>query len=73
VYPNPFNTEVLVKNSATSEASIHIIDALGKVIYTTVIKSDASSLINTEGLNKGIYFIKIKSGAESTTKKLIKE
>jgi len=73
VYPNPFNTEVLVKNSATGEATIHIIDALGKVVYSSSIKSDSSLQINTEDLTKGIYFIKIKSGAESTTKKLIKE
>jgi hypothetical protein len=73
LYPNPFNENIQVKNNASTDANIYLIDALGKVIYTTVIKSDASSLISTEGLNKGIYFIQIKSGTESTTKKMIKE
>lgn len=73
VFPNPFNTEVQVKNTASSDASIQILDALGKVIYTSNLKSESSVQINTEHFTKGIYFIQIKSGSESSTKKLIKE
>jgi hypothetical protein len=67
IYPNPASTyfNVQVTNKLVSE--IYLYDVLGKEILKT-----NQTTISVDGLNKGIYFVKIKTDNESyETKKLI--
>lgn len=66
VYPNPFNTEFVVKG-ITGVESVKIFDANGKFIVQKSVKNNDK--INLQHLPKGTYFVKI--GAK--TIKLIKQ
>lgn len=66
VYPNPFNTEFVIKG-ITGVESVKIFDATGKFIVQKSVKNHDK--INLQHLPKGTYFVKI--GAK--TIKLIKQ
>ncbi len=66
VYPNPFNTEFVIKG-ITGVESVKIFDATGKFIVQKSVKNNDK--INLQHLPKGIYYVKI--GAK--TIKLIKQ
>lgn len=76
--PNPFNGELKVAYNSAEEATaqIEIIDMLGKSHYNAaqhVSKGSNDFSINTESLPNGIYFIRITSGQEVTTQRIIKK
>jgi hypothetical protein len=66
VYPNPFGTEVTIQDAY---GDVKMVNALGQTVLTT--KIDGTAKINTEELNKGIYFI-IITNAESAKRKVIR-
>jgi len=72
-YPNPFSTQLHVKNTADKDQLVVISDALGKVIYRATIKAGSTESISVETLNSGIYFISVRGENGTFTKKLIKE
>jgi hypothetical protein len=72
-FPNPFRSELSIKNSAETELSVSILDALGKTLYSAKIKPQSVESFNSDFLNSGIYFITVKDGNTSVTKKIIKE
>lgn len=72
--PNPTaNTLNISSNIKTNNFKIEIIDALGKVIITEEYKELNQTSINLSDLSSGIYFVKITSGENTSTKKFIKE
>ncbi|WP_159022300.1 endonuclease [Formosa sp. L2A11] len=70
MFPNPVNKDQ-VFFSITEDATINIYNILGKLIQTTVITKSKNN-IDVSKLSKGIYLVKINSGNQFITKKLIK-
>ena len=72
VYPNPSNLEYV--NVSTSEAilSAQIINTIGQeVMAKEGNKTDKSMIIETAGLPKGVYFVKMSfAKGKSTVVKL---
>jgi hypothetical protein len=71
VYPNPASDKVTVMlNNSNSNTMIQVLNALGQVVLTKSNVSEKNEL-NTESLAKGVYFVKVSNGKESSTSKLI--
>lgn len=73
VYPNPFNDVIRIEiKMPCSNCRIEVMNILGeKIISQKVMAND--TLINTEQIPSGIYFIKIVSDTWSSVKKVVKE
>lgn len=71
IYPNPAVDAVTIEtNSNDGNAQLIITDCVGKEVYkqkTTLL----STIVNTSGLSKGIYFVSLYEGSKSVTQKLI--
>lgn len=70
MFPNPANGN-RIYFSVTENATINIHNVLGKLIKKTTVSKNKNS-IDISDLSKGIYLIKIISGKQFITKKLIK-
>lgn len=74
ISPNPTNGILNISTSLkANDIKIEVIDALGKVLISEVYKNMNQTSINVSDLSSGIYFVKISSGENATTKKFIKE
>jgi hypothetical protein len=75
IAPNPTNALLTISSGKVINGSvkIEVIDALGKVLVSEDHKDFNQSTINVGSLSSGIYFVKIVSSDNSTTKKFIKE
>lgn len=72
--PNPTNEILNISsNLKTNGFKIEVIDALGKILISEEYKELNQTSINVSNLNSGIYFIKVISGENNSTKKFIKE
>ena len=72
--PNPTNGILNINwNSKSNDCKIEVIDALGKVLISENHKEINQTSINVSDLSSGIYFVKITSGENTSTKKFIKE
>lgn len=76
VYPNPttglFN--ISTSNANFTQLTISVIDIQGKEVFNTSDKNYSANYnkqINLEGLAKGIYYIRLNTGAGVKTQKLI--
>lgn len=72
--PNP--TDGILNISCdlkTNGFKIEVIDALGKVLISEEYKELNQTSINVSNLSSGIYFVKVISGENTSTKKFIKE
>ena len=70
MFPNPTNGNNIYF-SVTENATIHIYNVLGKLIQSSEVTKSKNS-INISEFAKGIYLVKINSGKQFITKKLIK-
>jgi len=70
MFPNPTNGNYIYF-SVTEDATIHIYNVLGKLIQSSEVTKSKNS-INISEFAKGIYLVKINSGKQFITKKLIK-
>jgi len=74
ISPNPTNAILKVSCSLrVNNFKIVITDALGKILISEDYKELNQTSINVGNLSSGIYFIKIISGENTSTKKFIKE
>jgi hypothetical protein len=75
VYPNPVNgSEVTVELTGNSSASavIQLTDLLGKLAFIRNAElSNGKFVINTSGLAKGVYNLKVRSGAGSWNQRVV--
>lgn len=72
--PNPTNGTLNIScDLKTNGFKIEVIDALGKVLISEEYKELNQTSINVSDLSSGIYFVKIISGENTSTKKFIKE
>ena len=74
IYPNPVSNELFIKFQNRQDVNINIFNSLGQNVYTSKVQAD-NNTINTSGLKKGIYFIKIidENGNVLVSKKILKE
>lgn len=69
IYPNPANENVTIGNLPSSSIII-ITDITGKVVYSSVIKTEQTT-INTSEFGNGIYILHISNNGSFATKKLV--
>lgn len=71
VYPNPVaNGTLFIETAANGEKTVAIFDVLGKQVLNT---TTADNAINVNGLNTGVYVVRItEEGKTATTKLVIK-
>ena len=74
VYPNPANKEVSVKLLLTShlDVKVELIDMNGKTVVTEDVKNTFNNTytLNTQGLENGVYIVKVTNGDEVNTSKV---
>jgi PKD repeat protein len=77
VFPNPFTDHVTAVLSGPGEgvAQVELFDLSGRKIMTADDVSTASNAIRLEGLNlpSGTYLLRITVGAESLTRKIVRQ
>lgn len=72
--PNPTSNILNINTKLKgNNFKIEIMDALGKVFISEEYKELNETSINLSNLSSGIYFIKVISGGNTSTKKFIKE
>ena len=71
VYPNPIQEKLFIRYEGNEQLDIRLLDAIGKQVELDFLTKN-QSIISTEDLAKGIYFLRISNGSESITKKLVK-
>ncbi len=76
-YPNPFNpiTKIEFNLKAASDVSLKVYDGIGRIVETLVdqkLNSGKYSVtFSGEGLSSGIYFYKLRSGANESVRKML--
>lgn len=72
IYPNPTNSHFFVDfTKSASEINISVFNILGETVYNNVLVSASSPLeINLNGIDSGIYFLRIDNGQEKLIKKI---
>ena len=75
VFPNPATNQVQIKIASTDIAKVQLLDLSGKVFTEENFSSNLSTIINLNGIAKGIYLIRIvdKNGKTGTKKLIISE
>lgn len=72
VYPNPVNSMLNIESgNVTDQYSVEIISLNGKLLFNEKIEGSPHQL-DLSSLQRGVYFITIKSKNSITTKKIIK-
>ncbi len=71
IYPNPSNG-IFTLNSQSAKGEIYIYNLLGEVIYKSKMNSSVSRIDLSEHAN-GIYFVRVISGSEIYSGKLLKQ
>jgi hypothetical protein len=73
--PNPTNAllNIISGKTINGNVKIEIMDALGKILISKEHRELNQTSINVSDLSSGIYFVKIISGENTSTKKFIKE
>ncbi len=72
-YPNPFNKQlnILLNDEGLTEVSVY--DILGHKVMNRKIRDEKVLELRTTDLKPGIYFIRLNSGNETKTQKLIRQ
>jgi hypothetical protein len=71
-YPNPVTTSLTISSSTITDFKIEIYTILGKKVLTDQSKSVVTKL-DLSKITTGIYFVKISTGKNSFTFKLVKK
>ena len=81
IFPNNLYSEVLYGNTMVdsymhigqhSACSVELIDELGKVVKTSeILQGSTLSIIETDTVYNGLYFLRISNDKESKTFKVI--
>ncbi len=76
VYPNPVQDLLKLEwpNSISTTARLSITNLLGKEIYSSYLKAGSKQFqYPVANFSKGIYFVRIQSGKDKTSRKWIKD
>lgn len=74
IFPNPASSELNLKfdNEIKEDATIELVDGLGKILYKKIMNSSSNHTIDISNLSQGVYFCKFVMGDKILTKKFIK-
>jgi len=75
VYPNPVDNVLSIEHEALTNqmVKLSLIGIDGKIIYQDELLWDAVYTISLEGLNSGLYFVKLNSDTANYIRKFIKK
>lgn len=77
VFPNPNHGEFTIKLNSTSNSNIKVdvYDVRGRAIYRNVYENSSEFIqtIHLNGVQSGMYLVKVSDGLKQTTKKIIVE
>lgn len=74
IYPNPATSEFTISQNLSSEGTIQLFDISGKRIksfFNGNFGTNKTITVKTDGIAAGVYLVKVNSGKQSVTKKLI--
>ena len=73
IYPNPAQEFIAIQaEMQTENLDVKLIDELGKVIQTTkILQGSTLSIVDLTTVYNGIYFVKVASGKDNKTFKII--
>jgi uncharacterized repeat protein (TIGR01451 family) len=71
IYPNPASGHVIVQYGRNAE--MKICDVTGRVVRERIQLEQDTQEISLEGFEKGLYFVTITEGNQSSTKKFVKQ
>lgn len=73
IFPNPTADNAVINwsNDWTGMAQMSVVDMTGRVVMQNLLNTSIASTINLQSLTSGVYFIKINSGKQQHTEKLI--
>ncbi len=72
VSPNPNSGIFKVILKEIPEGTVQIIDMSGNIILTQLFKGDTQWEVNIQNKPAGVYFVRVQSGKQTITKKIIK-
>jgi len=72
LYPNPANDFVNIGNSGDLPESYSVVNALGQLVATKTIASEADLTISTSQLVPGVYFVTVKKDTAVKTLRFVK-
>lgn len=77
VFPNPSDANVTIEftSALSGKLVVNITDCLGRIVYSEeVVKNNTKfkHKLNLDGLEKGIYFVEVKSGKSSAAVRFVK-
>ena len=72
IFPNPNNGIFKISLSDVSEGYIQVTDIYGATIYKSAFKNQTEFDMNMQEKPKGIYIVKVSSGEQMFTSKIIK-
>jgi hypothetical protein len=73
LYPNPVGDIIIVNNIPSNTIQFDIISATGQNLLSLPINNSSTNLeINISSFEKGVYFIKLSSGNQSSFRKFVK-
>jgi uncharacterized delta-60 repeat protein len=72
IYPNPFSTSLSVRGTLESGSLLTLFDYTGKQIVQQTINS-AETILNTESLAAGLYFLKVENEVRIKSYKVVKQ
>ncbi|WP_449399481.1 T9SS type A sorting domain-containing protein [Chryseobacterium wanjuense] len=73
IYPNPVKGGMFTIENNKNDSTFEIYDVSGKLVKQADKLSKGINKININGLEKGVYIVKINSNGTSVSKKLIVE
>ena len=74
IFPNPATSEFTITQNLSNNGTIQLYDISGKKIknlFTGSFSANKNIRIKTAGIAPGIYLVKLNSGKQTVTKKLI--
>jgi len=72
VAPNPFSSQLKIENKETLNARYELVNMNGEVVRSGALQG-AETVLNTEELKAGAYLLRILSGTDSKTLRVVKE
>jgi len=72
VAPNPFASQLKIKNEEALHARYELVNTNGVVVHTGVLQG-VETVLNTEKLTAGVYLLRILAGSEGKTLRVVKE
>ncbi len=71
IYPNPCKGEAYINKTPEEISEAYLISSLGVKINLIMERTTQGSMIKTNDISEGVYFLIVKQGEEYTTSKLI--